>query len=214
MTDFTFIRDISILIGIWVAIYGIDSWRREFQGKRQIELAEETLALFYEASDAISHIRNPLGFSNEFESVEKDQNETDAQFNSRKQASIVFYRYNKHNELFSRLHSMRYRFIAAFGKKKASPFDEIHKVVNEIVLAARMLGRMWAREYFPDDKSREDHRLLVEKHEAVFWFQGAEDKIASRVDTIIDEIETTCREIILGKGTLHYVLNWKRRKDG
>jgi hypothetical protein len=48
--DLTFIRDISILIGIWVAIYSIDSWRREFQGKRQIELAEETLAMFYEAS--------------------------------------------------------------------------------------------------------------------------------------------------------------------
>ena len=87
-------------------------------------------------------------------------------------------------------------------------------MVNEIVLAARMLGRMWAREYFPDDKSREENRLLVEKHESVFWFQGAEDNIVSRVDAIVEEIDTTCREIILGKGTLHYVLNWRWRKDG
>ena len=212
--NLTLIRDISILIGIWVTIYGIDSWRREHRGKRQIELAEETLALFYEASDAISHIRNPLGFSNEFESIERAENETDDQFNSRKQASVVFYRYNKHNELFSRIHSIRYRFMATFGKKKTAPFDELNKVVNEIILAARMLGRMWAREYFPDEKSRKEHRLLVEKHESVFWFQGDEDKIVSRVDAIIKEIDTTCRDIILGKGTLHYFFNWKWRIDG
>ena len=41
-----------------VAIYGIRSWRREFRGKRQIELAEDVLALFYEARDAITAIRS------------------------------------------------------------------------------------------------------------------------------------------------------------
>jgi len=40
------IKELSLLIGIWVVIYGVDSWRREHKGKRQIELAEETLSLF------------------------------------------------------------------------------------------------------------------------------------------------------------------------
>jgi hypothetical protein len=212
--DFTFLRDISIIIAIWVAIYGIDSWRREYRGKRQIELAEETLSLFYEVSDAIAHIRNPFGFSNEYESIERAENETDAKFNSRKQASIVFYRYKQHNELFSHLHSMRYRFMANFGKEKAASFDDIHKVVHEIILAARMLSTMWAREYYPDEKSHEQHRQLVAKHESVFWFQGEGDEIVSRVNAIVENIETTCREIIMGKGTIHYFLNWKWRKNG
>jgi hypothetical protein len=82
--DLNDVRDISILFGIWVAIYGVDSWRRESRGKRQMEIAEEALALFYEASDAISHIRNPFGFSNEFESVKQDQSESEVQFESRK----------------------------------------------------------------------------------------------------------------------------------
>jgi hypothetical protein len=102
--------------------------------------------------------------------------------------------------------------MAAFGKGKTKPFDELHKVINEIVLAARMIGRMWTREYLPDEESREQHRLLVEKHESAIWFQGNKDEIISRVDTIVEEMDTTCREIILGKGTLHYFLNWKRRK--
>jgi hypothetical protein len=47
----------SILV-LLLAVYGVDSWRREHPGKRRIELAEDTLALFYEAVDAIRHIRH------------------------------------------------------------------------------------------------------------------------------------------------------------
>lgn len=32
------LQHLSVLIGIWVAIYGIDAWRREHVGKRQLEL--------------------------------------------------------------------------------------------------------------------------------------------------------------------------------
>jgi hypothetical protein len=106
---------------------------------------------------------------------------------------------------------MRYRFMAAFGKKRTEPFDELHTVINEIVLAAGMLGRMWAREHFNDEKSREEHRLLVEKHESAIWYQGNKDEIVTRVNTIVEKMDNTCRQVILGIGTLHYFLNWKRR---
>ncbi len=39
-------------------VVGISTWRREFVGKRRIELAESVLALFYEAADAIQEIRS------------------------------------------------------------------------------------------------------------------------------------------------------------
>jgi hypothetical protein len=208
------IKDISILIGIWVAIYGIDSWRREHIGKRQVEIAEESLALFYEASDAISHIRNPLGFSNEFDSINRADGESDSQYESRKQASVVFYRYNQHKELFAHLFSLRYRFMSTFGKEKSQPFDQLQSIVNRILLSARSLGRLWSRNHFRDDKAFGEHSRLVEKYESVFWFQGDQDEIHSEVLTIIDDMEKTCRGIILGKGSLHYFINWKWRKDG
>ena len=59
------IKNISIIIASWTAVYGIDQWRREYRGKRQAELAEEVLSLFYEAQDAVRHIRNPFGFGGE-----------------------------------------------------------------------------------------------------------------------------------------------------
>ncbi len=92
------LKEISILIGIWVAIYGIDSWRRESIGKRKIELAEDVLALFYEARDVIRYMRHPVNLSHETIDIERGENETDAAFQARRNASIVFKRYNEHRK--------------------------------------------------------------------------------------------------------------------
>ncbi|MBU4288808.1 MAG: hypothetical protein KKI12_11645 [Proteobacteria bacterium] len=202
------LQDLSLLIGTWVAIYGIDSWRSEHRGKRQIEIAEETLALFYEAEDAIRHIRHPASFSNETESVERGERESEASWDARKNASVVFKRYNDHQELFNRLHAMRYRFMAQIPKGKTKPFDDLRRIVSEIIVSARMLSRLRAREHFRTDQQWEQHQKSVEKHEAVFW-EGLkeEDLINPRLDSIVDDIDRTCREVISGKGTLHGVLN-------
>lgn len=64
ITEWTgLIRNVLVIIASIVAIYGIRAWRREFIGKRKIELAEEVLALFYETRDIIRYIRDPGGFS-------------------------------------------------------------------------------------------------------------------------------------------------------
>jgi len=208
------IKQISILIGIWVVIYGIDAWRREHIGKRQIELSEDTLALFYEASDAIKHMRHPASFSNETEEVERGAHETDARFQARKNAFVVFYRYNQYQELFNKIHASRYRFMAQIGKAEAAPFDDLRKITNEIVISARMLARLWARDHFRTDEQWEKHRAQIDKHEAVFW-EGLEedDPINPKLEKVITDIETTCQSIISGKGSLHGLLNIKIGKS-
>ena len=132
------LKEISLLIGIWVAIYGIDSWRREHTGKRQIELAEETLTLFYESRDIISYIRNPGSYESETKEIKKHEHESDSQFSARKTANIATLRYNKNTEFFNKIHAMRYRFMAVFGEEKAKPFEELNEVVNQILLSARI----------------------------------------------------------------------------
>ena len=207
------LKQISILIAAWVAIYGIDSWRREHTGKRQIELAEDTLALFYEASDAIKHLRHPISISKETESLERGKHESEQEFKAREKASVVFTRYKEYHELFNKLHAMRYRFMAQIGKKRAKPFDDIRNIVNEIISSARILTRIWPRENFNSDKEWDRHRAEVEKYEAIFW-EGLEnnDPISPRVSLVISEIESTCQDVISGKGTLHGWLNTKLGK--
>jgi hypothetical protein len=208
-----FFRDISILVGTWIAIYGIDSWRREHTGKRRLELAEDTLALFYEARDAISHMRSPFSFASESEVIEKGEHESTKSWEARKNASVILKRYNQHQELFNKIHAMRYRFMAQIGKNEAEPFEALRKIINEMTSSAHMLARLWARDHFRDDKDFEKHFESVKKYEAIFW-EGLkeEDPITSRLNALIEEIERTCNRIISGKGTLSGPLNIRIKK--
>ena len=208
------LRDISILIGIWIAIYGIDSWRREHTGKRQLELAEDTLALFYEARDAIRHMRSIFSYESESESVERGKAESTKSWNARKNASVMFKRYNQHQELFNKIHAMRYRFMAQIGKKEAEPFETLRKIINEMISSAEILARLWAQDNFRDDNALEKHRESVEKYEAIFW-EGLEetDTITPRLDALIEEMERSCNRVISGKGTLSGLLNSKIKKN-
>ena len=51
-----FISSVAVLIAALTFIAGVSAWRREFVGKRRIELAESVLAMFYEAEDVIKQI--------------------------------------------------------------------------------------------------------------------------------------------------------------
>ncbi len=208
-----FITKLSILIGIWVAIYGIDSWRREHVGKRQLELCEDTLALFYEARDAIKNMRYPISFSQETEEIERGEHESEKEYQARENASVIFQRYNQYQELFNKIHASRYRFMAQIGKLESAPFDDLRNIVNEIMLSARMLARLWGRDHFRTDEQWQKHRTDIEKFEAIFW-EGleADDPINPKIEKVILDIEKTCKSVISGKGTLHGFLNIKLLK--
>lgn len=207
------IRDLSILLATLVAAYGFDSWRREHIGKRRIELAEEALALFYEARDAIAQIRNPGSFSDETKELSRGDHESEEEFQARKNASIVFVRYNSHKELFGKLYAMRYRFMAQMGPGSAKPFDDLQSVVSQIFLAARMLARLWSRTYHPSPEAVTKYQEDVEKYEAVFWAGMSEgDKITQAIDAAIADLEKTCRTVIEGQGSLYALINKQVRR--
>lgn len=202
------LQQTSIFIGIWVAIYGIDSWRREHAGKRRIELAEDSLALFYEAADAIRHIRGPMSFDYETKDIEKMENESEKAYVARKNASVVFVRYNQHQELFNKLHAMRYRFMSQIGKEDAKPFEELRGITNEIISSGRRLARLWAKDHFQTDEQWNQHHVQTEKYEAIFWdHMSDDDPINPKLDKVITEMEATCRRVIEAKSSLYGILN-------
>ena len=154
-----FLRDISLILASWTAIYGIDSWRREYRGKRKMELAEEALCLFYEARDSIRSIRSPLGYGGEGESRKVSGQETPEQKRARDNAFVVFERYRRRQELFNKLYAMRYRFMTNFGKHAADPFDIVNKVINDIFISARMLSEMWSKNFEYWDAERAEKHI-------------------------------------------------------
>lgn len=195
----TIVASVAAIVASGVAIYGINSWRLEFKGKRDIELAEEVLELFYRAQDAIRAIRSPLGHESEgqkvIERLKVEGNESKISI----QMAVLLERFEEREEIFQKLHALRYRFIARFGKDKAKPFDDVKQSINTMFISAKML--------FILKKSKKDGELDMEdkplvnekirKYEAdLTWGDDEREKIAPMVEAAVKQIEETCRKII------------------
>ena len=209
-------QSVSVILASLFAIYGFDAWRREHIGKRRIELAEETLALFYQAKDAIGAIRNSFGFEGEGTTRVPGPNEKPEHKAALDQAYVLIERYNRHSELFSRIHSLRYRVMAQLGVEAAQPFDALNRIVNELILSSRRMARLnKQRDRFNETKDSEEKRHNEYLEVMNIYYSGAEDDpISPRVQQAVEDIERTCRKIIESKGTLYAAINAKLRTRG
>ena len=180
-------------------IYGISAWKVEFLGKRRIELAEEVLALFYQVRDAIEAIRSSFGYEGEGKTRKPGPNEKPEHKNALDQAYVLIERYNRHAEVFSRLHALRYRFMAQFGTDASTPFDDLNRLINELLLAARRKARlaMVPERSLQSEAALEKHHQEWLEIERVYYNSGDEnDPIAPKRVKIISTIESTCRLIL------------------
>ena len=205
MTIADVITAISVAIAALAFVAGINAWKLEFVGKRRIELAENVLALFYEAQDAIREIRNPFSFGGEGTTRKRSEHEREEESQLLDQAYVVFERYQKREKLFAELRSMKYRVKATFGSKAGEPFDELNMVLNEIFSSARILGTYyWKRQgrVRMSENEFQKHLEQMNKHEAIFWFMGEEkDEITPRVQRAVEKIESIAIEASMMKAS-------------
>ncbi len=179
-----------------LALYGVKNWLREFKGKRDTELCEDVLEKFYQAQEAIRWMRSPYVLSNEQEEEPKESSKPNS---ANQSVQVLFNRYNAKQELFSKIHALRFRFMARFGRDAGAPFEELNRALSELFSSARMLARVWARpgtEALPDPKW-EEHVKQIEKLELIFWGTGDDrDAFDKNIDCIIKNLEATCHEWI------------------
>ena len=197
---FDIINSISIVIASSVAIYGITSWRREAKWKRKYELAEEVLSLFYEVKESFETIRSPFGHTGEGKTRKRAKNEDPEESEIFDSAYVVIERYEREKTPFIKLKSLKYRFMAVYGKEWGVPFEEILKLRNKILSAANRLGnRYWKDQGRRQSTGEQFKKHLEKKHEleGVIWsnFED-EDKIREEIDSIIKKIDLICRTII------------------
>tara|TARA_B100000686_G_scaffold271064_1_gene287627 strand:+ start:3148 stop:3837 length:690 start_codon:yes stop_codon:yes gene_type:complete len=186
-----FINSIAILLAALTFTAGASSWRREFIGKRRIELAESVLAKFYEAEDAIKQIRSPISFAGEGNTRKQEEKELKEESLFLDRAYIVIERYQKKIMVFSQIKSMRYQVKSVFGPTAIVPFNELDTIISEIFSASHMLGsHYWPRQgrvkMKPEDFKKHLHEM--QKNEEIFWITD-KDTISPRVQKTIAKIE-------------------------
>src|SRR5690606_37935251 len=185
----------AVVAAAWVGGKALNTWRREMIGRKRADLAEQTLAAFYEAREIIRAARHPGSFDHEGQSRPPVEGETDREASYRNSVYVPAERLLSHNELFARLEASKYRFMALFGKEHAKPFDTIKRVRNRVLISSGMLIRSY-RELWEE---REELRSNREKWERDIGFGLTdEDPLADEVEAAIAEIERSCVDALTG----------------
>ncbi len=189
----TITQALAIISACWAIISGVGAWKREFIGKRKIELAEETLATFFEIKDAIAFIRNPWSSGNEGTTRQRATHETDAETQLLNRGHIVFERYEAKKDIFVRFNTLKYKFMAVFGTETENIFKETNQTLNSIFSSANMLATYyWQRQgrvqMEPDEFQK--HLDEMHKHEGIFWDNyNQDDEIRNQLATTQNELE-------------------------
>jgi hypothetical protein len=211
----TIAQAVSIFAACWAIIAGIGAWKREFIGKRQIELAELVLAKFFEIRDAIAYIRNPFSHVDEGSTRQRGEYETPDQSQLLDRGYIVIERYAKKKAIFAEFNTLKYRFMASFGADTEEIFIETSKAVNSIFSSARILAtHYWNRQgrVEMDADEFQKHLSGMDKHEGIFWDSGTEDdEVRSRLNEIQSKLDVAVAPGFQKPTTLYSVFTkrWK-----
>ncbi len=168
-------------LGGWAALRGVNAWRTETVGRRKAELAEEVLAQFYRARDALIWARLPA------DGAEPSPDGAAAAPAGGRSMSAPIERLTQASQVFSELQASRYRFMAYFGEEAARPFDELRKLHAEVVEAAGRLIRAQGKGGAAQDSA---------DHATIGWGPQEQDQLAHRLDSAVRAIERICRPLI------------------
>jgi hypothetical protein len=205
----------AVIVGI-LALVGIiitQAWttRREYT-KRRAELAEEVLALCYEAEDAIRAIRSPGVWTGEGGSRRRRENERAEESNMLDRAYVVIERYSRYEATFKNLKAKKYVFIAAFRGESHKPFETIDRAISKLHMASHMLATYyWPKmlqvhplepEPFVSQEQRDQFLKDMRDQQAIFYSAYQPDPITPEVADAVRMVEAitdrAAREYVAG----------------
>jgi hypothetical protein len=185
-------QTVAIISACWTIISGVGAWKREFIGKRRIELAEEVLATFFQIKDSIAQIRNPFSNTTEGKSRQKNEHESAIESQLLDRGFTVFERYEKNKECFIKFNTLKYRFMATFGHNSEEVFTETLHILNRIFVAAEMLStHYWKRQGNVEMEPAEFQQHLddMRREEKIFWEYSKDDEINTQLIEIQKKLE-------------------------
>ncbi len=192
------IQAIAVIATCGAIISGIGAWKREFIGKRKIELAEEVLSTFFEIKDAIVRIRSPFSSNTEGQTRKKGKHESAEESNLLDRGYIVIERYEAHEEPFVRFNTLKYKFMASFGAESEEIFSECNRILNSIFVSARQLAtHYWKQQGRVQIEGNVFQRHLdeMQRHEGIFWdcMDDDEDEIRKKLKILQEKLDAITR---------------------
>jgi hypothetical protein len=176
---------IAAVVGGLIARWGINKWRQERVETRQIEIAEQVLALMYQAPEVLDAIRFPLSYENPQQINTEDR-----------PWSFDLKRIAEQDAYFQRLIEIRSSFMAVFGKSRLAPLEEILRIRGDLRALAIQIWRIQdekAHTYVDIDETKQKR---LEEHVNRFHGFSDDDELKGRVNKAVDDMESFLRPIL------------------
>lgn len=136
------------LVSAVLLLYGVSQWRREFLGKRRLELAQDVISSIYELKDSIYDFRRTahIGFPADGNQIQRTSHFDPA-------IELLFSKVDN-------LRRMTPKVLAVFNE----PLDKDMQQLNELAHKLRVAARMWALGKEQDPRSpqlQSDYKIAV-----------------------------------------------------
>lgn len=176
------------LVAVIIALLALNTWKREYKFKRDSELLEEALILFYQAEHAIVYLRDGFIFSDELQDFEfPPELEDDYSKEKYKYTHTIRKRFDEKQHIFDKLYAIEFRFRARFGYESIAEFSSMKKSVKELLLAAN--------QYSIKGLSKEE----ITKTQEIIWKDYHKsskegDVFGNSVNNIVKDFDELCRK--------------------
>ena len=182
--------------GVIIAGMALYTWKKEFIGKKKIDLACDIVEQVCNIQDIIRYARDPFSFTNEQDKIKEDLNSKKIEVKDRKLCYLVVrYRlYDNRNEITNFV-KLRNKAQLYWDKDILNLFNKINEIISSINIASDFL-------YDTDDldfKSKKEYKNKI-------WHTH-NDEIETKVQKIVDEFKLNLEPLYKDRLT-----KWKNLK--
>lgn len=136
MSDF--ISSMSVAFAALTFIFGVSAWKREFIGRKKIDLYEKALNYIYKAKESIGYIRMPISSQSEGSTRKKGPHETSEESEILDRAFVTMERFKKSNTLFDEIRILHHQINLISDDATVNIFNTFHSNLDKLYRAARI----------------------------------------------------------------------------
>lgn len=193
------IAGIATIALAYFAGRGLNTWRHQLTGTRDIQLVEEILIGAYETEESFRYMTAMFSTGEEHEKVPKREGESDDEWKKRAAYGVAHVRYNDRIESFNKLRAVAFRAKAVMGQEAFRLISEILSLPRTHIILGDLAYRKEARldqmyrqraHGMPiSDASIEAAETAAEKSQLQFWGLDEENSPQTQMSRLIASLE-------------------------
>lgn len=182
METFNVVKEILTLIiagaGVWVAWSALKTWKKEFIGKKKIDLACDIVEQACNMQNFINNIRNPICDFSEKEKIIEILSKENKQINKNKVIYLIpRMRMHKYKNDIEKFFSLKNKAQLYWDKEIIDLFYELNNIFQSIYDYSEFLYT----QLMPQD--------TINKATKIIFYSKDNDEIVVKVQKIVDEFK-------------------------